>query len=160
MILYRHLSLIIPISIALSTTGVLQSQKQLPPSPLRMDIPFDAAWDGMLLTLTENNFAILRQNRSQGSILSDFREYSSGPLTERHIGKIGTTPKLVDGEWLRVQYQYEVVVELITERETVLTVYTNISAIDFHGHSIKVVFAERIEKHRASVHDQGGGICK
>ena len=129
MILYRHLSLIIPISIALSTTGVFQSQKQLPPSPLRMDIPFDAAWDGMLLTLTENNFAILRQNRSQGSILSDFREYSSGPLTERHIGKIGTTPKLVDGEWLRVQYQYEVVVELITERETVLTVYTNISAL-------------------------------
>ena len=94
-----------------------------------MDIPFEAAWSGMLLTLMESEFETLIQDRGQGSILSSFREYSSGPLTESHINKIGETPKLVDGEWVRVQYQYEVVVELITERETVLTVYTNIEAL-------------------------------
>ena len=105
------------------------AQGRLVPPPLRMDIPFEAAWSGILLTLMEDEFEILSQNRGKGLILSSFREYSSGSLTEDHIGKIGETPKLVDGEWVRVQYQYEVLVELIAERETVLTVYTNIEAL-------------------------------
>jgi len=107
----------------------LFAQEKLIPPPLRLDIPFEAAWSGILLTLMEHEFEILSQDRGQGSILSSFREYSSGPLTESHISKIGETPKLVDGEWIRVQYQYEILVELIAERETVLVVYTNIEAL-------------------------------
>jgi len=107
----------------------LLAQEKLIPPPLRMDIPFEAAWNGILLTLMDHEFEILRQDRGQGSILTSFREYSSGPLTESHINKIGETPKLVDGEWVRVQYRYEVLVELISERETVLTVYSNIEAL-------------------------------
>ena len=108
----------------------LLAQEKLIPPPLRMDIPFEAAWNGILLTLMDHEFEILRQDRGQGSILTSFREYSSGPLTESHINKIGETPKLVDGEWVRVQYRYEVLVELISERETVLTVYSNIEALN------------------------------
>ena len=107
----------------------LLAQEKLIPPPLRMDIPFEAAWNGILLTLMDHEFEILRQDRGQGSILTSFREYSSGPLTESHINKIGETPKLVDGEWVRVQYRYEVLVELISERETVLPVYSNIEAL-------------------------------
>ena len=107
----------------------LLAQEKLIPPPLRMDIPFEAAWNGILLTLMDHEFEILRQDRGQGSILTSFREYSSGPLTESHINKIGETPKLVDGEWVRVQYRYEVLVELISEQETVLTVYSNIEAL-------------------------------
>jgi hypothetical protein len=107
----------------------LFAQEKLIPPPLRMDIPFEATWNGILLVLMEDDFDILSQDRGKGSILSSFREYSSGPLTEGHINKIGETPKLVDGEWVRVQYQYEVLVELISERETVLTVYSNIEAL-------------------------------
>ena len=108
----------------------LLAQEKLIPPPLRMDIPFEAAWNGILLTLMDHEFEILRQDRGQGSILTSFREYSSGPLTESHINKIGETPKLEDGELVRVQYRYEVLVELISEQETVLTVYSNIEALN------------------------------
>jgi hypothetical protein len=121
--------LVLILLFVLPLVSPLLAQKKLVPPPLRMDIPFEAAWSGMLLTLMEDEFEILSQDRGKGLILSSFREYSSGPLTEDHMGKIGETPKLVDGEWVRVQYQYEVLVELIAERETVLTVYTNIEAL-------------------------------
>ena len=131
----RHLVLVLALLLALSTERALYAQEKLIPPPLRMDIPFETTWNGIRLTLIENAFQILHQDRGQGSILTSFREYSSGPLTESHINKIGETPKLVDGEWVRVQYQYEVLVELIAERETVLTIYSNIEALkrEFFG---------------------------
>ena len=105
------------------------ARAQVVPPPLRIHIPFEAAWDGMVETLEKNEFESFRQDRGQGYILSSFREYSSGLLTESHISKIGEKPKLIDGDWVRVRYQYEVFVELIASRETVVTVYTNIEAL-------------------------------
>ena len=128
MIGWKHLGLLVTLLVLPTESALLAQEKVIPP-PLRLDIPFEAAWRGILLTLMENDFEILSQDRGQGLILSSFREYSSGPLTESHISKIGETPKLVDGEWIRVQYQYEILVELIGERETVLIVYTNIEAL-------------------------------
>lgn len=129
MIRCSHLVLILPLLLALSPQGVTQAKDKFIPAPLRMDIPFEAAWDAMLEILEQNGFEILSQDRGQGHILSSFHEYSSGPLTESHISKIGENPELVDGEWIRVRYQYEIFVELITHRETLLRVYANIEAL-------------------------------
>ncbi|MEE8348154.1 MAG: hypothetical protein V3R94_01185 [Acidobacteriota bacterium] len=125
----RHLAPVLALLAILPPEATVFAQAKFTPAPLRLEIPFEAAWNGMLLTLLEKDFEILNQDRGQGSIRSNFREYSSGPLTESHIGKIGDIPKLVDGEWMSVKYQYEVIVELIAERETVLTVYANIEAL-------------------------------
>jgi hypothetical protein len=83
----------------------------------------------MVAILGENEFELLRQDRGQGFILSSFREYSSGLLTDSHIRKIGEEPKLIDGDWVSVRYQYEIRVELIADRETVVTVDANIQAL-------------------------------
>ena len=105
------------------------ARAQILPPPLRIYTPFEAAWDGMVETLENHEFELLRQNRGQGFILSSFHEYSSGLLTESKISKIGEKPKLIDGDWVSVRYQYEIRVELITDRETVITVDTNIQAL-------------------------------
>jgi hypothetical protein len=83
----------------------------------------------MVETLGEDEFELLHQDRGKGFILSSFREYSSGLLTASHIRKIGEEPKLIDGDWVRVRYQYEIRVELIADRETVVTVDANIQAL-------------------------------
>lgn len=105
------------------------------PPPLRVYIPYEAAWEGMLEVLGEEKWKILYQDRGKGTIVTQYREYSSGPLTENHIAKIGERPKLLDATWQEVEYQYEVVTELIEARETLITVNANIRALkrDFFG---------------------------
>ena len=125
----RHLRLILFLLFAPAVQNWATARAQLVPPPLRIYIPFEAAWDGMVKTVEKNEFELLRRNRGQGFILSSFREYSSGLLTESHISKIGEKPKLIDGDWLRVRYQYEIRVELIADRETVVTVDANIQAL-------------------------------
>lgn len=105
-------------------------QKRWVPPPLRVHIPLEAAWKGMLETVEANrNLPIAKQDRAQGSAVTEFYQYSSGPLTESHIAKIGVKPKLIDGEWVRVKYQFEILMELVTGRETIVTVYANIKAL-------------------------------
>lgn len=99
------------------------------PPPLRVYVSFQSTWNGVLETLKERNLEITRQDQSQGYIATRYWEYTSGPLTENHIAKIGHKPKLPDGEWVRVEYQLEILVELIQVRETLLTVNANIRAL-------------------------------
>lgn len=129
----------------LSLAGFLSSAEaaNLPP-PLKLLIPFESAWRGMLETLKDpkDAWVILREDRVKGSILTQYREYSSGTLTEDHIPKIGEKPKLVGAQWLSVEYQYEVEIQMVAAKETLITVHTNIRAKkrDFLGteESVKI----------------------
>jgi len=115
----------------LSLAGFLSSVEaaNIPP-PLKLPIPFESAWRGMLETLKDpkDEWPMIREERINGSILTRYREYSSGPLTEDHIPKIGKGPKLADADWMSVEYQYEIEIQVIAARETLVTVHTNIRA--------------------------------
>lgn len=108
--------------------GMQRTRKFIPP-PLRVYIPFESAWKGMLETLKEKNHELAQESRSRGYVVTQFREYISGPLTESHLAKIGEKSKLLDGEWVRVKYQFEILVELVQARETLVTVHANIKAL-------------------------------
>lgn len=112
-----------------------QTAKRYIPPPLKVSIPFEAAWEGMLGTLEAQQLPILRQQRGQGAILTEFKEYISGPLTEAQLARIGEKRKLADAEWVRVLYQYDIVVQLIQEKETLVFVNANLKALqrDFFG---------------------------
>ena len=102
-----------------------KSQSFIPP-PVKIAVPFDQAWEQISKTLHDIDLEIASQNRGQGTILSTFREYSSGPLVDSHIAKIGEKPKLIDGQWLRVRYRYQILMEFIHQKETLITVSTEI----------------------------------
>ena len=97
--------------------------------PFRTFIPFESAWEGMLETLETEEMETVSVNRTEGLIWTEVREYASGVLTEGHISKIGERPKLIDGQWLKVQYQYEIHLQLISSSETIVTVYAKIQAL-------------------------------
>lgn len=106
-----------------------QSRKRFIPPPLRVYAPLERVWSEMQAVLEKQGSGIARESRSRGHLVTEFREYSSGPLTERHIAKIGEKKKLLDGEWVRVKYKLEILVEFIQERETLITVNANIKAL-------------------------------
>jgi len=113
----------------------LTGQKTSMPPPLRVYIPFEAAWRGMHETLRDQNLQLVQEDQAQGILVSDFVEYSSGTLTKSHIAKIGERPELTDGDWIRVEYRYDILIELIEAKETIITVNADIRALkrDFLG---------------------------
>lgn len=108
--------------------SVLGAADRFIPPPLRVHIPFEAAWNSIHSALEKREVTIQREDRGKGYVVSVFKEYASGPLTESHIAKVGEKPKLPDGTWRRVEYQYEILVELVTDREVLVTVHANIQA--------------------------------
>ena len=105
------------------------------PEPLRLSIPMEPAWKAMLQVLEKKELRVAESDRVRGTIVTEFKEYSSGPLTESHIAKIGTAPKVSDADWIKVEYQLEIELQLIESRVTLVTAAANIKALkrDFLG---------------------------
>lgn len=103
--------------------------------PQRMEIPFETAWATMHELLESENVGILTEDRGQGLIKTTYKEYASGLLTESHLEKIGQDIETFDGSYQKVEYQYEIEIRLVSERECIITVYANIRALhrDFLG---------------------------
>ena len=112
-----------------------RGQRSFVPGPLKVRVSFEAAWKAMNKIIKRRSLEIQHEERAQGLLVTGVREYSSGPLVEGHIDKIGLRPKLIDGQWLRVHYRYRVVVELIEKEESLVTVNGDIEALkhDFLG---------------------------
>lgn len=125
------------------------AQKRYEP-PLRLGVPFPAAWKTMLEVLNREEWTLVKQDRGRGEILTGYRDYMSGPLTAGHLDKIGVRPRLPDGEWVRVRYRYDLSVSLIRERQTTVTVDSDIQALkrDFLGREewVDIDSTGRVEK--------------
>lgn len=146
------------------------------PPPLRVYIPCEAAWRGMREVFRDRDLQMVEEDHAQGVLVSDFIEYSSGTLTNSHISKIGEKPRLTDGDWIRVEYQYDVLIELIEEKETVVTVRANIRALkrDFLGQQTWITIPSNGQREKSlleefgillfgqkfSLNKSGGGLWK
>jgi len=122
------------ISLVLITLFPLPARAAIPP-PFKFTIPFDSAWIGFHEILKDSQIPIIEEHRGRGYIKTAYTEYMSGALTSSHIRKIGVERAIIDGDWIKVEYQYEITVQLITARETIVTVDANIRALkrDFFG---------------------------
>ena len=117
---------------------------------MRVAVPFPAAWKAMLEVLNDENWKLVRENLGRGEIVTGYRDYMSGPLTAGHLDKIGVRPRLPDGEWVRVRYRYDLSVRLIRERQTTVTVDSDIQALkrDYLGREewVEIDSTGRLEK--------------
>ena len=136
--------------LGLGIEGMAQKQRSFIPPPLKVEVSFDRAWDAISETLDEVDLEIVHQNRGKGAVVTNFREYSSGPLVDSHIAKIGEKPKLIDSQWLQVRYRYEILMEFIHQRETLVTVHAEIEALkrEFLGTEswVKIVTNGKLEE--------------
>ena len=75
-------------------------------------------------------FEILEEDVSKGSILTRSREYTSGPLAADHIRKVADRSKLVDGDWVKADYQYQVHIQFVSETQTLVWVDARIRGLN------------------------------
>ena len=108
--------------------GFSQSGGKLPP-PLRIHAPFQAAWGAMLETLELQGYKVSMKDKASGKIQTIMHEYTSGTLTASHIKKIAERVGLLDGDWIKAQYRYDLQIEFLSETETVIVVDTNIRGL-------------------------------
>ena len=146
--MWRNLVLTIFAILAISMAQA-EAQKKFEP-PMRLGVPFPSAWKAMLSVLDSENWKLVKKDRGRGEILTDYQEYMSGPLTAQHLDKIGVRPRLPDGEWVRVRYRYDLSVSLIRERQTTVTVDSDIQALkrDFLGREewVEIDSVGRVER--------------
>ena len=129
---------------------MVSSFAEIPP-PFKFTIPFESAWTGIHEILKDNQIQIIQEQRGQGYIKTVYTEYMSGALTESHIRKIGKERNINDGDWVKVEYQYEISIQLISARETIITVDSNVRALkrDFFGNQewVKIQTNGQREEH-------------
>jgi len=127
------------------------------PPPLRVYIPFEAAWRGMREVYRDRKLKTVEENQAQGILKSDFIEYSSGTLTGSHIAKIGESPVVTDGDWVRVEYRYDVLIQLIEAKETMVTVNADIRALkrDFMGTETWIKIPSNGQREKALLEEFG-----
>ncbi len=104
-----------------------QFQKRYVPLPLRVSVPYEKAWKQMHTTLENDiKLGVGSEDLPRGEIITEFREYISGPMTRTQLAKISDPPKLIDGDWTKARFRYEIRIELIEARKSVVSVDTHI----------------------------------
>ena len=103
--------------ILISVCCFLPAQRSTSKSSTLLSIhkPIKASWKSMLETLHIHNYEVAQENFSKGFILTARQEYISGPLTESHIRKITQKSKLLDGDWVKAEYQYKIYIQFHSE---------------------------------------------
>lgn len=79
--------------------------------------------------LETNEISIISEDRARGFIKTGYKEFASGLLTQSHLEKIGTETEISEGSYLKVEYQYEISIRLVSERVTIITADANIRAL-------------------------------
>ena len=117
--------------ILISVCCFLPAQRSTSKSSTLLSIhkPIKASWKSMLETLHIHNYEVAQENFSKGFILTARQEYISGPLTESHIRKITQNSKLLDGDWVKAEYQYKIYIQFHSEKETLISVKANIRCL-------------------------------
>lgn len=105
------------------------NQQSFVPGPLKVQVSFEVAWKAMHKVIQRRNLKVQHEERARGLLVTEVQEYSSGALVESHINKIGMRPKLIDGDWVQVRYRYRITVELIEEKESLVSIYGYIEAL-------------------------------
>jgi hypothetical protein len=114
----------------------------------------------MLDVLQKRGLPTETLDRVRGLIVTEFREYSSGPMTENHISKIGTKPRLADAQWVKVKYRLEAELQVIESRTTLVGASSTIKALkrDFLGTETWVDIASNGELERDLLTEFGKGL--
>jgi hypothetical protein len=121
------------LAVLLCVAVPLRSQTQKPslPDPIKFINRYDIVWNVVHWALTENmGFGIELEDKRGGRIVTKPYEFITGSLTASEVQKVAVRKDTVTGTWLRARYSAEVLLEIITPAETLVTVRTKIEALD------------------------------
>ncbi|MGI8783820.1 MAG: hypothetical protein ACR2L2_09275 [Acidobacteriota bacterium] len=112
----------------------LGQQVDVPPAQ-RLRAGFTVVWTEVERAYEDLGLPRDESITTQGKVISQFKEFISGPTTAAELDKIAVRPKTSGGSWVRVRFRMETEVELIEKLETLVRATAIIEGLrrDFRG---------------------------
>lgn len=106
------------------------NQKPSLPDPVKFINKYDIVWNVVHWALTENmGLGIELEDKRGGRIVTKPYEFITGSLTANEVQKVAVRKDTATGTWLKAHYTAEVLLEPVTNVETLVTVRTKIEAL-------------------------------
>ena len=116
--------------LCLAGVSTAQTQKTSLPDPIKFPSKFDMVANAVRAVLRDMKFDIEREDRLAGIITTRPYEFISGSLTASEVEKVATNRNPVTGNLLKARYSAEVMLEIVSPAETLVTVRTSIEALN------------------------------
>jgi len=110
-------------------SSIAQNEKANLPDPVKFRNKFDMVANAVRSVLKETHDIEL-DDRQAGIITTRPYEFITGSLTPDEVGKVAITKNKSTRYWLRARYSIEAIMEIITPTETLVTIHTNIEALN------------------------------
>ncbi len=127
----KGVSLALPVLLCLGSPLRAQVQKASLPDPIKFINKYDVVWNVVHWALTENiGLSVELEDKRGGRVVTKPYEFITGSLTASEVQKVAIRKDTATGNWLRARYSAEVLLEVITPTETLVTVRTKIEALN------------------------------
>jgi hypothetical protein len=125
-------SMLVLLALLLAPTLSAQIPPQRPelPDPVKFVAKFDIVWRVARSVLEEMDFSIQLEDRTGGKILTKPVEFITGSLTSVEVDKVAIKKDTVSGQWMKARYSAEVVLDIVSATETMVTVVTKMEGLN------------------------------
>jgi len=109
----------------------LHSQTQKPnlPDPIKFINKYDIVANAVRSVLDSSGYKIELEDRKGGKFVTRPYEFISGALTSSEVEKVAIIREPITGSLLKAQYSVEVLLEIVSPTETLVTVHTSMQAL-------------------------------
>jgi hypothetical protein len=106
-----------------------QSQKPNLPDPVKFINKFDQVANMAHAVFEDLEMRIELDDRKTGKITTRPYEFITGSLTPNEIDKVAIRKDTLTGNWLKARYSAEAVIEIVSPKETMITINAKIEAL-------------------------------
>jgi hypothetical protein len=107
-----------------------QTTKPNLPNPVKFVTKYDVVWNVARSVLIDMGYILQLEDRKGGKITTKPTEIITGSLTFSETSKVAVIHEIQTGNWQRSQATAEALVELVSPTETLVTIRTQIEALD------------------------------
>jgi hypothetical protein len=109
--------------------GAQPQQKPDLPDPIKFMNTYDQVLNMTKAVMEEMGFSIEREDRRGGRITTRPYEFITGSLTTSEVEKVAVRKDTPMGDWIKARYKTEAVVEIVSQKETLLTINADIEGL-------------------------------
>jgi hypothetical protein len=107
-----------------------QFQKPNLPDPVKFMNKFDQVANMAHAVFEDMGMSIELDDRKTGKMTTRPYEFITGSLTPSEIDKVAIRKDTLTGNWLKAQYSAEAIIEIVSPKETMITINVKIEALN------------------------------
>lgn len=111
-------------------TASAQVDRPSLPDPVKFVNKFDPVWNVVKYVLDDMGLQTELEDKTGGRITTKPHEFITGSLTSSEVDKVAIKRDSITGTWLKARYVAEVLVEIVTPTQTLVTVHTKMEGLN------------------------------